>query len=103
MSKASFEMKFKGLLWFITSGIQFLMVAWYRRSPVFYLPMRWFGPAEWVLSMPFAERGMPCSLGCVFVSQDIIGSGSLIRTLAGPSQECILNMDISVEHDLDKT
>ncbi|KAG0076094.1 GET complex subunit get1 [Linnemannia elongata] len=57
VSKASFEMKFKGLLWFITSGLQFLMVAWYRRSPVFYLPMRWFGPAEWVLSMPFAERG----------------------------------------------
>ncbi|KAG0206149.1 GET complex subunit get1 [Mortierella sp. NVP41] len=57
VSKAAFEMKFKGLLWFITSGIQFLMVAWYRRSPVFYLPMRWFGPAEWVLSMPFAERG----------------------------------------------
>ncbi|KAG0253769.1 GET complex subunit get1, partial [Linnemannia exigua] len=57
VSKASFEMKFKGLLWFITSGIQFLMVAWFRRSPVFYLPMRWFGPAEWILSMPFAERG----------------------------------------------
>ncbi|KAF9903575.1 GET complex subunit get1 [Linnemannia zychae] len=57
VSKASFEMKFKGLLWFITSGIQFFMVAWFRRSPVFYLPMRWFGPAEWILSMPFAERG----------------------------------------------
>ncbi|KAG0286408.1 GET complex subunit get1 [Linnemannia gamsii] len=57
VSKASFEVKFKGLLWFITNGIQFLMVAWYRRSPVFFLPMRWFGPAEWVLSMPFAELG----------------------------------------------
>ncbi|KAF9542515.1 GET complex subunit get1 [Mortierella hygrophila] len=57
VSKASFEMKFKGLLWFITNGIQFLMVAWYRRSPVFYLPMRWFGPAEWVLSLPFSELG----------------------------------------------
>ncbi|GJJ76086.1 tail-anchored protein insertion receptor [Entomortierella parvispora] len=57
VSKASFELKFKGLLWFITSGLQFLMVAWYRRSPVFYLPMGWFGPAERVLCLPFAERG----------------------------------------------
>ncbi|KAG0025915.1 GET complex subunit get1 [Podila clonocystis] len=57
VSKASFEIKFKGLLWFITSGIQFLMVAWFRRVPVFYLPMGWFGPAEIVLSLPFAERG----------------------------------------------
>ncbi|KAF9376589.1 GET complex subunit get1 [Podila verticillata] len=57
VSKASFEIKFKSLLWFITSGIQFLMVAWFRRVPVFYLPMGWFGPAEIVLSLPFAERG----------------------------------------------
>ncbi|KAG0049471.1 GET complex subunit get1 [Gryganskiella cystojenkinii] len=57
VSKASFELKFKGLLWFITNGIQFLMVAWFRRSPVFYLPIGWFGPAERVLAMPFAERG----------------------------------------------
>lgn len=99
MSKASFEMKFKGLLWFITSGIQFLMVAWYRRSPVFYLPMRWFGPAEWILSMPFAERGMPCT----FVSQDITGSESLIWTPAGLSPDFNLNMDVAVEHDLDNT
>jgi len=57
VSKASFELKFKGLLWFITNGIQFLMVAWFRRSPVFYLPLGWFGPAERVLALPFAERG----------------------------------------------
>ncbi|KAF9982313.1 GET complex subunit get1 [Mortierella antarctica] len=57
VSKASFEIKFKSLLWFITNGIQFLMVAWFRRSPVFYLPQGWFGPAERILSLPFAERG----------------------------------------------
>ncbi|KAF9580241.1 GET complex subunit get1 [Lunasporangiospora selenospora] len=57
VSKAAFELKFKGLLWFITSGMQFLMVAWFRRVPVFYLPIGWFGPAETILSMPFAERG----------------------------------------------
>ncbi|KAF9183567.1 GET complex subunit get1 [Haplosporangium sp. Z 767] len=57
LSKASFEIKFKGLLWFITSGLQFAMVAWFRRAPVFYLPMGWFGPAERVLALPFAERG----------------------------------------------
>ncbi|KAG0338910.1 GET complex subunit get1 [Podila humilis] len=57
VSKAAFELKFKSFLWFLTTGVQFLMVAWFRRVPVFYLPMGWFGPAEIILSMPFAERG----------------------------------------------
>ncbi|KAF9116244.1 GET complex subunit get1 [Mortierella sp. AM989] len=57
VTKASFEIKFKSLLWFITNGIQFLMIAWFRRVPVFYLPPGWFGPAEHVLALPFAERG----------------------------------------------
>ncbi|KAF8930007.1 CHD5-like protein-domain-containing protein [Dissophora ornata] len=57
ITKASFEVKFKGLLWFLTSGLQFLMIAWFRRVPVFYLPLGWFGPAERVLALPFAERG----------------------------------------------
>ncbi|KAI1319593.1 GET complex subunit get1 [Mortierella claussenii] len=57
VTKASFEIKFKGLLWFITSGIQFVIVAWFRRVAVFYLPPGWFGPAERVLALPFAETG----------------------------------------------
>lgn len=57
VTKASFEIKFKSFLWFVTSGLQFLMVAWFRRVPVFYLPYGWFGPSEIVLSLPFAERG----------------------------------------------
>ncbi|KAF9994692.1 GET complex subunit get1 [Entomortierella chlamydospora] len=57
LTKASFEIKFKSLLWFITNGIQFFMITWFRRSPMFYLPHGWFGPAEHVLALPFAERG----------------------------------------------
>ncbi|KAG0224072.1 GET complex subunit get1 [Actinomortierella wolfii] len=57
MTKAAFELKFKGVLWFVTSGLQFILVFWYRRSPVFYLPYGWFGPAEFFLALPFAERG----------------------------------------------
>ncbi|KAG0221448.1 GET complex subunit get1 [Mortierella sp. GBA43] len=57
ITKASFEIKFKSFLWFVTSGLQFLMILWYRRVPVFFLPKGWFGPSEIVLSMPFAERG----------------------------------------------
>ncbi|KAF9916340.1 GET complex subunit get1, partial [Modicella reniformis] len=57
LTKASFEIKFKSLLWFLTTGLQFLMVMWFRRVAVFYLPHNWFGPAERVLAMPFAERG----------------------------------------------
>ncbi|KAF9919309.1 GET complex subunit get1 [Lobosporangium transversale] len=57
LTKASFEIKFKSLLWFITNGIQFIMVAWYRRVAVFYVPPGWFGPAERFLALPFAETG----------------------------------------------
>ncbi|KAG0268373.1 GET complex subunit get1 [Actinomortierella ambigua] len=57
MTRASFELKFKGVLWFVTSGLQFILVFWYRRSPVFYLPYGWFGPAEFFLALPFSERG----------------------------------------------
>lgn len=30
---------------------------WFRKSPVFYLPPGWFGPAQRFLSLPFAPAG----------------------------------------------
>ncbi|KAG2177960.1 hypothetical protein INT43_003207 [Umbelopsis isabellina] len=56
-SRAQFEVKVKGVLYFMVHGLQVIMVMWFRKSPVFYLPYGWFGPAGWLLSMPFAPKG----------------------------------------------
>lgn len=56
-NKSSFKMKFNGLIWSLTTGLQFIVGWWYRKSAVFYLPAGWFGPLEWCLSFPFAPAG----------------------------------------------
>jgi len=55
--KSSFAMKFKGFLWIMTTGLQFVVGWWYRKQPVFYLPEGWFGPLRWWLALPFAPAG----------------------------------------------
>jgi len=50
-------MKFKGFLWIMTTGLQFVVGWWYRKQPVFYLPEGWFGPLSWWLALPFAPAG----------------------------------------------
>jgi hypothetical protein len=57
MKRSAFEVKVKGVLYFVVHGSQVLTVMWFRKSPVFYLPNGWFGPAAWLLSMPFSPRG----------------------------------------------
>lgn len=47
----------KSALWFIVHGSQLGMVMWFRKSAVFYLPPGWFGPAQRILSWPFAPAG----------------------------------------------
>lgn len=56
-SKTAFELKVKSVLWFIVHGSQVVMVFWFRKSAVFYLPPGWFGPAQRFLSWPFAPAG----------------------------------------------
>ncbi|KAI8994461.1 WRB/Get1 family [Pilobolus umbonatus] len=56
-SKTAFELKVKSVLWFLVHGTQLIMVMWFRKSPVFYLPPGWFGPAQRILSWPFAPIG----------------------------------------------
>ncbi|CEG66322.1 Putative Protein GET1 [Rhizopus microsporus] len=56
-SKAAFELKSKSVLWFLVHGTQFIMIFWFRKSAVFYLPPGWFGPAQRFLSWPFAPAG----------------------------------------------
>lgn len=56
-TKAAFSMKFNTAIWLLTTGVQFFVGWWYRKSAVFYLPPGWFGPLEWWLSFPFAPAG----------------------------------------------
>lgn len=56
-AKSAFSAKFNSLVWFLTTGLQFAIGWWYRKSAVFYLPPNWFGPLTWTLALPFAPRG----------------------------------------------
>lgn len=56
-SKSSFASKFNWLLWAATTGAQFILVWWYRREPVFYLPPGWLGPLGYFLALPSAPKG----------------------------------------------
>jgi hypothetical protein len=41
----------------LTTVLPFVYTSWHRTSPVFYVPQGWFGPAERLLSLPFAPAG----------------------------------------------
>lgn len=41
----------------MTTGLQFFIGWWYRKSAVFYLPQGWFGPLTWWLGLPWAPAG----------------------------------------------
>ncbi|KAF7731248.1 GET complex subunit get1 [Apophysomyces ossiformis] len=56
-SRSAFELKARSILWFLVHGSQLLMVMWFRKSAVLFLPPGWFGPAEWLLRLPFAPHG----------------------------------------------
>jgi len=56
-NKTAFSLKFKTVLWTLTTGLQFVVGWWYRKSAVFYVPQGWFGPLTWWLALPFAPKG----------------------------------------------
>ncbi|KAG8979659.1 GET complex subunit get1 [Tulasnella sp. JGI-2019a] len=56
-SKSAFSLKFGTAVWIFTGGAQLAIGWWYRKTPVFYLPRGWFGPASYWLSWPFAPAG----------------------------------------------
>ena len=41
----------------MTTGLQFAIGWWFRKSAVFFLPPGWFGPLTWWLALPFAPAG----------------------------------------------
>ncbi|KAI5890455.1 uncharacterized protein SCHCODRAFT_02631914 [Schizophyllum commune H4-8] len=56
-AKSAFTMKFNTAIWILTSGLLLVAGAYYRSSPVFFLPKGWFGPFERPLSWPWAPTG----------------------------------------------
>ncbi|KZP11610.1 hypothetical protein FIBSPDRAFT_756485 [Athelia psychrophila] len=56
-SKTAFALKFNSFIWVMTTGLQFVVASWYRKSAVFYLPQGWLGPLTWWLALPFAPKG----------------------------------------------
>jgi len=55
--KTAFSVRFNSLIWILTTGLQFAVGWWYRKSAVFYLPPSWLGPLTWWLALPFAPKG----------------------------------------------
>jgi hypothetical protein len=57
--RAQFDRGFSTLLYVITSGLQWAMVWWYRREPVFWIPAGWVprGLDRW-LSFGGGPRGV---------------------------------------------
>jgi len=56
-SRTGFSIKFSSALWISTTGTQFVIGWYYRRSAVFWVPKGWFGPLEYWLAFPFAPAG----------------------------------------------
>ncbi|KAF5357291.1 hypothetical protein D9758_005845 [Tetrapyrgos nigripes] len=55
--RSGFSVRFKAAIWLSTTGLQFFVGWWYRKTPIFYLPPGWLGPLAWILAFPFAPRG----------------------------------------------
>ncbi|KAF7315787.1 Protein GET1 [Mycena indigotica] len=55
--RTTFSLKFNTAIWVFTTGLQFTVGWWYRKSAVFYLPPGWLGPLGWWLALPFAPKG----------------------------------------------
>lgn len=56
--RTQFTALFSTVLWVMTSGLQFVLISWYRSSPVLLLPPGWFPPTiVWFLSFPSAPYG----------------------------------------------
>ncbi|RSH82298.1 GET complex subunit get1 [Saitozyma podzolica] len=87
-SKSSFSLRFSSVLWLFTTGAQLVLVWWYRKQPVFYLPPGWVPyPVAWVLSFPSAPLGSVSSGAWGAVCKRVLTTGEEIVTglLSGQS------------------
>ncbi|WWC71365.1 uncharacterized protein I206_105320 [Kwoniella pini CBS 10737] len=86
-SKSSFTTKFKTSLWVLTSGSKFILVWWFRKKPVFWLPEGWVPyPIAWLISFPSAPLGSVSSGAWSTVCTRVLVSlEEIVKALIAPS------------------
>ena len=88
--KTNFSLKFNSTLWILTTGLQFFVGWWYRKSAVFYLPQGWFGPLTWWLGLPWAPRGsVSCGIWQMACRRIILVLERTVKDFACESLRCI--------------
>ncbi|CAD6568448.1 MAG: GET complex subunit get1 [Tremellales sp. Tagirdzhanova-0007] len=85
-SRTSFAFRFSTLLSLLTTGAQFVLVWWFRKSPVFWLPSEWLpGPVVWLLSFPSAPIGSVSSgAWCAVCKRVMVTGEEIVRELILP-------------------
>ncbi|THH06065.1 hypothetical protein EW146_g9730 [Bondarzewia mesenterica] len=87
-SKASFAVKFNSMVWVLTTGLQFVVGWWYRKTAVFYLPPAWLGPMTWWMSFPFAPAGsVSCGVWQMACRRVIKVGERIVKELSVPAAE----------------
>ncbi|ORY35685.1 protein GET1 [Naematelia encephala] len=86
-AKTSFSLRFSSVLWLVTTGAQLVLVWWYRRQPVFYLPQTWTpGVVRWILSFPSAPSGSVSSGAWCTVCKRVLSTlEEIVKDLILPS------------------
>ncbi|KAK6910865.1 protein GET1 [Kwoniella mangroviensis CBS 8886] len=86
-SKSSFTTKFKSFIWVITFGSKLILVWWYRKQPVFWLPQGWVPyPVAWLISFPSAPIGSVSSGAWSAVcTRVLISLEEIVKALLEPS------------------
>ncbi|WWC63511.1 uncharacterized protein I303_106114 [Kwoniella dejecticola CBS 10117] len=86
-SKGSFTTKFKTFLWVITSGSKLVLVWWFRKKPVFWLPEGWVPyPIAWLISFPSAPIGSVSSgAWSTICTRVLVSLEEIVKALLAPS------------------
>ncbi|CAL1706706.1 unnamed protein product [Somion occarium] len=103
-TRTGFSLKFNSTIWISTTGLQFIVGWWYRKSAVFFLPPSWFGPLTWWLSFPFAPAGsVSCGVWQMACRRVIkVGERVAKELLSGSSHPDAVPSEQKVGSDTDK-
>ncbi|ORX38322.1 protein GET1 [Kockovaella imperatae] len=86
-ARTKFTVQFSSLIWICTTGAQLVLVWWFRKRPVFWLPRGWIpGPIVWLLSFPSAPLGAVSSGAWAAVCKRVFATvEEIVKALMAPS------------------